>query len=387
MKVIFKKSLLVSVLICCGLISCKKGEMFTVEGTLSSAVGDTLYLEHRGLSGSELLDSVILNHRGSFKLSQPAPQNPEFYQLRIKDQVVAFAVDSTETLKVSADAKNLYQTFKVENSYTNDKLREVDMLTSQVSQNISSINTLHEKGEIDDMEYIDRFDSLLINYKSNITGLILGNPSSAAAYYAVFQKINDYLIFDPYDKTDYSMFGAVATSWNRFYPDTERTKHLYDFTMTALQTRRRQEQQAKLLESVPLETEAQLPDIVLYNENGQRVALSDLKGKVVLLDFIVYSGDFSPKHNMDLNSLYNRYKSAGLEIYQISFDSNEHFWKTSASNLPWITVRHPQSVNAGLLSTYNIREIPTSFIVNREGDIVARVDDYAQLPDELNKVL
>ncbi len=301
--------------------------------------------------------------------------------------MVTFAIDSTETLKISADAQNLYQTFKVENSYVNDLLREVDLLTAQVSTDITNLNTQHDKEQIDDMEYINRFDSLLTNYKSNITGIIIGNPSSAAAYYAVFQKINDFLIFDPYEKTDYAMFGAVATSWNRFYPETERTKHLNDFTMTALQTRRRQEQQAKLLESVPLETEAQLPDIVLYNENGERVALSELKGKVVLLDFIVYSGDFSPKHNMDLNSLYNRFKSSDLEIYQISFDSNEHFWKTSASNLPWITVRHPQSVNAGLLSTYNIREIPTSFIVNREGDIVARIDDYTQLLDELNKVL
>ncbi len=387
MKVKFNKSVLLSVLICFGLISCKKEEVFTVEGSLSSAVGDTLYLEHRGLSGPELLDSIVLGVNGTFKLSQPAPQNPEFYQLRIKDQVVTFAIDSTETLKISADAQNLYQTFKVENSYVNDLLREVDLLTAQVSTDITNLNTQHDKEQIDDMEYINRFDSLLTNYKSNITGIIIGNPSSAAAYYAVFQKINDFLIFDPYEKTDYAMFGAVATSWNRFYPETERTKHLNDFTMTALQTRRRQEQQAKLLESVPLETEAQLPDIVLYNENGERVALSELKGKVVLLDFIVYSGDFSPKHNMDLNSLYNRFKSSDLEIYQISFDSNEHFWKTSASNLPWITVRHPQSVNAGLLSTYNIREIPTSFIVNREGDIVARIDDYTQLLDELNKVL
>jgi len=386
-KVKFNKSVLLSVLICFGLISCKKEEVFTVEGSLSSAVGDTLYLEHRGLSGPELLDSIVLGVNGTFKLSQPAPQNPEFYQLRIKDQVVTFAIDSTETLKISADAQNLYQTFKVENSYVNDLLREVDLLTAQVSTDITNLNTQHDKEQIDDMEYINRFDSLLTNYKSNITGIIIGNPSSAAAYYAVFQKINDFLIFDPYEKTDYAMFGAVATSWNRFYPETERTKHLNDFTMTALQTRRRQEQQAKLLESVPLETEAQLPDIVLYNENGERVALSELKGKVVLLDFIVYSGDFSPKHNMDLNSLYNRFKSSDLEIYQISFDSNEHFWKTSASNLPWITVRHPQSVNAGLLSTYNIREIPTSFIVNREGDIVARIDDYTQLLDELNKVL
>jgi len=106
----------------------------------------------------------------------------------------------------------------------------------------------------------------------------------------------------------------------------------------------------------------------------------------VLLDFVVYNADFSPKHNMDLNAVYRQNRTKGFEIYQISFDSDEHFWKILADNLPWITVRDPQSVNAGLLSMYNVREIPTAFIINREGDIVTRIEDYTKLPDELNKM-
>jgi peroxiredoxin len=183
------------------------------------------------------------------------------------------------------------------------------------------------------------------------------------------------------------MFGAVATSWDRFYPGTERTVHLYNFTVNALQTRRRQEQQAELLESIPVETESGLPDISLPDINGEKVALSSLKGKVVLLDFVVYSADFSPKHNIDLNSLYRRFGSQNFEIYQVSFDSDEHFWKTSAANLPWVTVRDPRSVNTPLLSTYNVRGIPTGFIIDRDGDVVARVEDYSQLSEQLSKVL
>jgi len=101
----------------------------------------------------------------------------------------------------------------------------------------------------------------------------------------------------------------------------------------------------------------------------------------------VYSADFSPKHNMDLNNLYGRYQSRGFEIYQVSFDSDEHFWKTSAANLPWLTVRDPRSVNSTLLATYNVRQIPTAFLINHEGDIIARIEDYGQLAGELDKVL
>jgi peroxiredoxin len=387
MNKITKGIILTALLVGGVLTACKQGNVFHVSGNIASAVGDTLYLEHRGLAGTDILDSVILKKDGAFAFRQPSPQNPEFYQLRIGNQIAIFAVDSVETLKVSADASDLYQSFTVANSPDNDQLKEVDALVMRTAGKITELENQHKAKSIDDMTFLTQLDTTLIDYKAEISSIILGNPSSAAAYYAVFQKINDYLIFDPFNRKDYPMFGAVATSWNRYYPDTERSKHLYEFTMNALKTRRQQEQQMELLESAPVETGSGLPDIVLQQVNGEKVALSSLKGKAVLLDFVVYDADFSPKHNIGLNSLYRQYKSRGFEIYQISFDSDEHFWKTSADNLPWITVRDPQSVNARLLSMYNVREIPTAFILNREGDIVARIEDYAQLSDELKKVL
>ncbi|MDD4757437.1 MAG: TlpA disulfide reductase family protein [Lascolabacillus sp.] len=387
MKTVIRRFAVLTLIIGCVFVSCKKGDIFSVEGNIQSAEGDTLYLEHRGLAGIVLLDSAILNDKGSFKFKEPAPKNPEFYQLRIRNKVVAFAVDSVESLRVTADASNLYGSFTVEDSYSNDQLRKVDDMRMKTEQEINSLEKLHTAKEIDDITFLNSLDSVLTLYKKEISNLILGNTSSAAAYYAVFQKINDYLIFDPYDKKDYPMFGAVATSWNRYYPETERTTHLYNFTVNALQTRRQLEKQEELFQNITVETESGLPDISLPGVNGERISLSSLKGKVVLLDFVVYSADFSPKHNIDLNSLYQRYNSRGFEIYQVSFDSNEHFWKTSADNLPWVTVRDPRSVSTPLLSLYNVREIPTSFIIDREGDLIGRVEDYSQLSEQLDKVL
>ena len=386
-KKAFRKLILLSIFAFCVLASCRQGDKFTVEGTVTSAGGDTLYLEHRDLAGLELIDSVILKDNGAFKFKQPAPQNPEFYQLRLGKQVVAFAIDSAETINISADASDLYKTFVVEDSYTNSQLRLVDELTQKAEKDISNLEKNHAAGILDDVGYINNLDSLLTEYKGEISNIILTNPSSAAAYYAVFQKINDYLIFDPYDKRDYAMFGAVATSWNRYFADTKRAKHLYDFTVNALNTRRQQERQDALFENIPVETGSGLPDITLPEVGGSRVALSSLVGKVVVLDFVVYNADFSPAHNIQLNNIYSKYKSQGVEVYQISFDSDQHFWKTSADNLPWITVHDAASVNSSLLSRYNVRELPTTFIMNREGDVVSRLENLTQLPEELNKVL
>lgn len=367
--------------------SCKKGDSFVLMGNIGAAEGDTLYLSHRGLGGIKLLDSTILKKDGSFKFKQPAPSNPEFYQLRIGDRVSIIAVDSAETLRVKADASDWYNSFMVEDSPTNNQMKEVDALTRQAARVIADLERQFKSKKIDEVAYISQLDTTLLDYKAAVSKLIIGNPSGATAYYAVFQKINDYLIFDPYSKTDYAMFGAVATSWDRYYSGTERTKHLYNFTMNALKTRRQQEQQAKLFENIPVEEVAGLPDIVLPQVDGKKVALSSLKGKVVLLDFVVYGADFSPKHAIDLNKIYTQNHTKGFEIFQIAFDTDEHFWKTSAANLPWITVRDTRSVNSPLMATYNVRRIPTAFIINREGEIVARIEDYGQLAKELGKVL
>ncbi|WP_332456849.1 redoxin domain-containing protein [Petrimonas sp.] len=369
------------------LLSCQSEKTFEVKGELSAAGDQTLYLEHRGLGGVELLDSVKLKENGKFAFKEKAPVNPEFYQLRVGSQVAVFAIDSIETLQVRGDAKDLASTLSIENSPVNEQIRQIDSQTRQVNIRISEAEKKHTAKAIDDVAYLAELDSVLTAYKAEITKLILGNPSGAAAYYAVFQKVDGYLIFDPYNKQDYAMFGAVATSWDRYYPGTPRSKHLYDFTMNALKTRKQQEQQAALLENVPVVSGLSLPDIVLTEVNGEKITLSSQKGKVVVLDFTVYKSDFSPTHNMELNKIYSQHKAKGLEIYQISFDSDEHFWKNAASNLPWITVRDPQNVYSRLLSTYNVRDIPTAFVINRDGDVVARVENYATLPGEVGKVL
>lgn len=367
--------------------SCQHEKKFEINGHFTSATDDVLYLEHRALGGIEIIDSVKLNDKGKFKFKKSAPENPEFYQFRINNQIVVFAVDSTEKLDVTGDMKNLHKSFVVENSIVNQQIREVDNSTTDVRTKIKELENSHTAKRIDDLSYLNSLDSVLNDYKSSMTKLVLGNPGGAVAYYVIFQKINDYLIFDPHDKKDYSMFGAVATSWDKYYHDTPRSKHLYDFTMKALRERKNQEQQVALIENAPIVTNSSLPDIELREVNGRKSPLSEQKGKVVILDFTVYNSEFSPRHNVELNKMYSRLNSSGLEIYQISFDSDEHFWKNAASNLPWITVRDPQSVYSNLLTIYNVRDIPTAFILDRNGDVVARVEDYNTLISEISKLL
>ena len=182
------------------------------------------------------------------------------------------------------------------------------------------------------------------------------------------------------------MFGAVATSWNRYYPETQRTKHLYDFTMNALRARKQQEKQSDLINTLTV-TESQLPDISLLNVKGQTTNLSSFRGNFVLLDFTAYKTDFSLKHNEIINRVYNKYKSKGLVVYQISFDSDAHFWKNVSIELPWTTVYEPESINSFLLKSYNVRELPTVYVLNKEGDVIKRIEDFDKLDQYIGELL
>ena len=368
------------------LSSCdSKGKTFQIKGEIISAEDQVLYLEHRSLAGIQMMDSVKLKKNGKFTFKESAPENPEFYQLRLGEQVIILAVDSVETFNIEADGSDLYGTYTIEPAILNEQIKNVINMQRTAKSDISTIVAQHENKEIDDVAFMENVDSVLSVYKSYATKVILGNPSSAAAYYAVFQKIDDYLIFDPYDKKDYSMFGAVATSWSMYYPETARTKHLYEFTMNALRVRKQEDKQSDFMNNITV-TDTQLPDISLMNVKGQKVSLSSFRGKYVLLDFTAYKSEFSLKHNEILNKAYNKYKSKGFEIFQISFDSDTHFWKNVAVELPWTTVHDPQSINSMLLKNYNVRELPTAYVLNKEGDLMNRIEDFNDLDSYINQL-
>ena len=363
-----------------------KEKTFRVQGEITSAEDKTLYLEHRGLGAIELLDSAKLNEQGKFSFKEKAPENPEFYQLRIEDQKIIFAVDSTETLNVKADASDLFNSYTVDSSTNSDQIKEVIIRQRATEKDLTDLAAQHKAKEIDDVTFMANIDSVLSVYKTYANKLILGNPSAGVAYYAVFQKIDDYLIFDPNDRKDYAMFGAVATSWDRYYPNTPRTKHLYDFTMNALRARKQQEKQSDFLSNVTV-TEMDMSEISLPNTKGSKVNLSSFKGQYVLLDFTVYQSDFSLKHNEIMRRVHDKFSSKGVAIYQISFDSDVHFWKNAAIHFPWNAVHDSNSINSTLLKTYNIRELPTAYILNKEGDLIKRIEDFENIEKDISQLL
>ena len=133
--------------------------------------------------------------------------------------------------------------------------------------------------------------------------------------------------------------------------------------------------------------ESGLIEIELPDYQGHDQKLSDLKGKVVLLDFTAYKTDYSPNYNLLLRTLYNKYAEQGFTIYQVSVDNDESYWLNTATNLPWTCVRDESSIYSTYLKSYNVTQLPSAFLIDREGNIIDRPDGTDELDEKIARLL
>lgn len=365
--------------------ACKKNSDFTVEGVVSGADGQMMYLENVGVSTVELMDSVKLTAAGKFSFTKPRPAFPDFYRLRLNNQLINFSVDSTETISFVADAGTFATSYSVEGSENCKAIKNITLAQLDANQAIHRLRKKSEAGLLADSVYSRQVLEAAEAYKDVARKYIYSAPMSAAAYFALFQQIDGLLFFDLYDKNDSKAYGAVATSFDHYYPESPRAKHLYNLALQSIKVIR--SQRPMDLDKVE-KKEVSFLDIELPDVQGENTKLSSVAtGKVVLINFTAYMSEWSPALNMEFGDLYTRYHDKGLEIYQISLDSDLHFWKNAASNLPWTCVRDPQSVYSQTAALYNVKQLPAIFILDRKGNLVKRVDDVKKLEADIKSVL
>ena len=371
-------------LVVVGLGACDNGPKFKVQGEVTGAEDKTLYLEASGLEGVVLLDSVKLGGNGSFSFAEACPESPEFYRLRMGSQVINFAVDSIETVTVKADAAKFDTDYTIEGSENNLKIKELVMLQAELQQKVDKLSKSGLPAGLAQNQLMNYINE----YKEKVKrGYIYAAPNQSYAYFALFQTLNGYMIFDPMaNKDDVKCFAAVATSLNNAYPHADRSRNLYNMVIKGMKNTR--EPQQEVVEIDPnIVQEADIIDIKLKDLKGNVRTLTELKGKVVLIDFTVYNNAMSSAHNLALRELYGKYQAQGLEIYQISLDADEHFWKTSADNLPWVCVRDAAGPYSQYVSIYGVAGLPSVFLVGRDNVLKLRGENIQDLEAEVRKLL
>jgi peroxiredoxin len=365
--------------------SCQQNK-FHVTGNITDAQDSVLYFENMSLDGPVIIDSVKLSSDGSFDFSGDKPSAPEFYRLRIKSNIINVSIDSTETVEFKASYPTMAVKYEVNGSDNCTKIKELSLMQINLLNQAIALNKNNSLGM---KEASDSIEKLVLAYKEKVKmNYIFKEPNKAYAYFALFQALGNRLIFNPHESVeDMRVFGAVATSWDTYYPEAERGKNLHNITIEGMKTQRILQAKQSVNIDPSKVTVADIIDIPLIDNHGNRRSLTELKGKVVLLDFHAFSAPNSTQRIMQLREIYNKYHAQGLEIYQVSVDPDEHFWKTQTAALPWINVHDPNNLQSEYLGRYNVQSIPTFFLISRANALHKRDAQIKDLDAEIKSLL
>jgi peroxiredoxin len=384
-KYILKSALFISCSTFLLLSSCKNSSDFTVNGVVTGAMDQILYLDYSGLAGTITLDSVKLKQDGKFTFRSKRPEYPDFYRLRLKNQPIHFSIDSTETVTITADANTFATSYVVEGSENSKAIKEITLAQQDANHEIHKLRESFGMKFIPDTTYQNSVMKAVKSYKEIAKKYIFGAPMSSAAYFALFQQIDGLWFFDLYDKNDSKAFAAVATSYITYYPENERSKQLKNLALQSLKVVRGERNPAYDIHEVK---EVDFIDIELPDINGNMIKLSEVaKSKTVLVNFTAYQEKWSPQFNMILNGLYEKYQNSGFQIYQISLDNDENFWKNTVYHIPWVCVRDPQSIYSSIAALYNVRQLPTLFLLNKKGVMFKRIDSMESFESDIKSIL
>ncbi len=360
---------------------------FRVDGSITDAKDSVLYFENMSLDGPVVIDSVKLGGDGEFSFSEKSPEAPEFYRLRIAGQIINLSVDSTENITVKAAYPTMATGYTVEGSAECATIKELALKQIALLQRVIAVE---RAANISFDQTRDSIARLVEAYKHDIKlNYIFKAPMRPSSYFALFQTLGNRLIFNPREnEDDIKAFAAVATSWDVYHPKSLRGENLHNIAIQGMRNVRimRNQQAAQAIDASKVK-QANLIDISLTDNQGRARSLTELAGKVVLLDFHVFSSDGSTKRIMQMRELYNKYHGRGLEIYQVSLDPDEHFWKTTTAALPWISVRDPQGLQSQNLALYNVNSLPTFFLIDKTNTLRKRDVQIKDLNAEIEALL
>ncbi|MDR2912191.1 MAG: TlpA family protein disulfide reductase [Alistipes sp.] len=353
------------------LAACGGGDSARLGGHFIGAVSQPVYLERvNPAGGTPQTDTVVTNEKGEFEFRVALPdRQPAVFNLRHGADMVPLLIAPKERVNVMSFGD--LNGYRVSGSPESELVSELHGILTDGARSLDSLSMLFTLAPADSPrrdELRREYSAEYVAVKRRQIGFIVENSSSLAAVYALYQRLpGDDVLFN--GDTDYVYYQMVADSVQRRYPDS-RYVHALEREIAAGNNQR---DLARRLTEEGI-AEVDYPDIELPNMYGQRVRLSSLAGKVIVIDFWSATATEGRLNNAEMKELWDEYSEAGLAVYQVSLDTSRPLWVNAVQDqkLPWVTVcdfRGEATVAARL---YNVSSLPANVVIDREGNIVGR---------------
>lgn len=338
----------------------------SLSGRFVGSDADMVYLEYASVLEQTIIDSVKLGEDGNFALSiENVTTTPSLYYIIYNNERIPLLLQQGDNVEINA-AGNVARNYKVEGSEESELLREFNQEYISGVMKLRGIISKIAAGSLSDEErksLSEEYTKIYLDIKRKQMNFIVSHKQNIAAVYALHQRLpNDSYLFN--GDSDVIYYRTVAEAIEQSYPESHYLPILRS------QVARMSAQSSLLAQA----KEVNFPEIKMPDMYGQEVALSSLSGKVILLHFWSVAIGNGNVINAEMKEIYNRYKEQGFEIYQVAIDTSKSDWINAIQEqqLPWISVSDMKGEASTSLGEYNVQRLPSNFLIDREGNIVAK---------------
>lgn len=358
-----KKTLFATAVFALILCGCQSSKV-RISGKFLGVDSETVYLEQMSVVSQNIIDSVRLAPDGSYRFTiNNAPHSPAMYNILYNGERIPLLISGGENITVSS-LGNVLMNYTVNGSEESELLREFNRDYIEGVQKLNGIMSDYAQANEADKKRIARlYNEQYRNVKRNQISFIVEHKSNIAAVYALYQRLpgERYLVNSD---SDIIYFRTVADAIAEAHPDSP-------YLISLRNDVARMEARASLLQTIQ---ERSYPDIEATDMYGNRVKLSSLDGNVILVDFWSAEVGNSNALNADLKEIYRKYADKGFRVYQVSLDTSKATWikAVQEQKLPWISVCDFLGESSPLRGVYNVKKLPSNYLIDRDGTIIGK---------------
>jgi len=369
--------------------SCSKSG-YKISGTLENAAGDTLILELVKTRRLESIDSVVVDASGQFELKGEL-ENADYFLLRKNlNDLITLILEPGQQLTINGNLDDFANNYDVIGSAGSKLIKEFNTKLDETLNKITMLNKIYNDslGSPNMAEIVkdlqERSEKILEEQKDFSIEFVKNHVGSLASILVLYQQISpQYNVFDP--MKDYKYFFMVDSAIFDKYNQSDAALSLHAHVTNLKQRIEKIREKEELLSPGSV-----TPEIALPTPEGDTIRLSSTLGKIVLLDFWAAWCKPCRDENPNLVANYKKYHDMGFEIFQVSLDQTRDQWLKGIEDDKlgeWIHVSDLKYWNSVVVPAYYIEGIPASFLLDKEGKIIARNLRGEALSNKLKEII